>query len=110
MHGINFVSQLIFVNATSPGPSVAHVQFCSQIFFIYCESFLLPRVGSVVLKIMESSKCTPQGPHSDILMTGGGRGATGSYFIPPKNPNFRICRGTVDFSSRRNPSQVEATS
>ena len=30
-----------------------------------------------------------QGPHSHILMTGGSD--RGSYFIPPKNPNFRIC-------------------
>ena len=88
MHGIKFVSQLIFVNATSPGPSVAHVQFCSQIFFIYCESFLLPRVGSVVLKIMENSKCTPQGPHSDILMTGG-EGCNRFIFYTPKKSQLQ---------------------
>ena len=35
----------------------------------------------------------PQGPHSHILMTGGGGGGVRQRFIfyTPKNPNFRIC-------------------
>ena len=33
-----------------------------------------------------------QGPHSDILMMGGKGGSDRcSFFISPKNPNFRIC-------------------
>ena len=31
----------------------------------------------------------PQGPHSQILVTGGSD--RGSYIIPKKNHNFRIC-------------------
>ena len=45
-----------------------------------------PRVGSVVLKIMENSKCTPQGPHSDILMTGGGGVQQVHILYPQKIP------------------------
>ena len=32
----------------------------------------------------------PQGPHSHILMTGGG-GPTGFIFYTPKNHNFKMC-------------------
>ena len=38
----------------------------------------------------------PQGPHSHILMTGGGGSDRGSYFIPKKFP-------TSDLSTQKNP-------
>ena len=47
-----------------------------------------------------------QGPHSQILMTGGGGGSDrGSYFIPKKNHNFKICLPKKITTFFRNPKK-----